>query len=134
MYGNKTFHKLEFSKLSKFKRFWFSSLNRNQSKIGNYLQRFRKQSYNFLYLRRSFQKSQIHHISHNRFIGIPTMGRFGPGVILVPFKFKFYRILIKIYKEFICYLKLKISFDVFRSFFMFNIQKATKIRKVGRFG
>ena len=39
------------------------------------------------------------------------MGRFGPGVI-VPFKLMFYRILIKIHKEFFCHVKLKILFEV----------------------
>ena len=72
------------------------------------------------------------------------MGRFGPGVI-VPFKLIFYRILIKIHKEFICHMKLKISFEVlpFHEFlpsvlplcltFRFS-KKATENQQIGRFG
>ena len=71
------------------------------------------------------------------------MGRFGPGAI-VPFKLIFYRILIKIHKEFICHVISKISvlvlpfveflLSVFLLCLTFRFsKKATKNQKIGRF-
>ena len=72
------------------------------------------------------------------------MGRFGPGAI-VPFKSIFYRILIKIHKEFICHMISKISVlvlpfvEFLLSVFLLSLtfrfsKKATENRKIGRFG
>ena len=72
------------------------------------------------------------------------MGRFGPGAI-VPFKLIFYRILIKIHKEFICHVISKISvlvlpfveflLSVFLLCLTFRFsKKAKKNRKIWRFG
>ena len=69
------------------------------------------------------------------------MGRFGPGAI-VPFKLIFYRILIKIHKEFICHVISKISVlvlpfvEFLLSVFLLSLtfrfsKKATKNRKLG---
>ena len=72
------------------------------------------------------------------------MGRFGPGAI-VPFKLIFYRILIKIHKEFICHVISKISvlvlpfveflLSVFLLCLTFRFsKKAKKIEKFGDLG
>ena len=72
------------------------------------------------------------------------MGRFGPGAI-VPFKLIFYRILIKIHKEFICHVISKISVlvlpfvEFLLSVFLLSLtfrfsKKATENRKLGDLG